>query len=255
MTDKELTIIDYSQEQVDLIKRTICKGASNDELQLFIGQCKRTGLDPFGRQIYALKRWDGKEQREVMSIQVSIDGFRLVAERTGKYEGQDGPFWCDEDGQWVDVWLHPYPPQAARVGVYKTGFQKVLYGVALWKEYAQFTKDGKLYSMWQKMPALMLAKCAESLALRKAFPQELSGLYTTDEMAQATEIVEQSAPVVIEQPKEEVFPKPTKQDKPIPPMTVYWSTVKSSGIDHDEGVRILADAGNDPVKALEELPK
>ena len=179
---------DFSADQVDLIKRTIAKGSTDDELRLFVSTAQRLGLDPFARQIFAVKRYDSKERREVMSIQVSIDGFRLVAQRSAEYAGQDGPYWCGKDGVWHDIWTADEAPFAARVGVFRRGFTGALYAVARFDAYAQRTKEGNLNAMWSRMGDLMIAKCAEALALRRAFPAELSGVYTSDEMGQAADV-------------------------------------------------------------------
>lgn len=186
----------WDRDQISVIKTLICPGASDTELALFGQVCQRTGLDPFARQIYGIMRGSRKQVNgewkwvESLSIQTSIDGFRLIAERSGKYGGQLGPQWCGADGKWRDVWLGAEYPAAARVGVIRVDWKEPLWAVARWDSYVQTHKDRKtnqdvVSAMWARMPDVMLAKVAESLALRRAFPAELSGLYTSEEMAQA----------------------------------------------------------------------
>ena len=173
-------------EQVELIKKTVAKGATDDELELFAHVCNRTGLDPFARQIYAIKRRQKNEANEWvenMVFQVSIDGFRLIAERSGKYRGQTPPVFYDKAGNEREVWLDPKtPPSACKIGAHRAGAVEPLWGIAVFDEFKQTKYGGELTKMWKEKPSVMIAKCAEATALRKAFPQELSGLYIHEEM-------------------------------------------------------------------------
>lgn len=177
-----MTEIIIKDDVIDIIKNTIARDASKDELNLFLYQCRKTGLDPLARQIYLIGRHNRQLGKKVHTIQISIDGARLIAERSGKYAGQIGPHWCGEDGGWKDVWISKKPPAAAKVAVLRKDFIEPLYAVAIFSDYNAGT------NFWEKFPSLMIAKCAESLALRRAFPQELAGLYTTEEMPSEEEI-------------------------------------------------------------------
>jgi phage recombination protein Bet len=186
-------LIDFNKEEVNLVKSQIAPGASDGQLALFIQVCRQTGLNPFARQIYAVFRNEksGDKWESKMTIQTSIDGYRLLAQRSGEYAGQEGPWWYDDrKKEWVDLWLEDYPPAAGKVGVMRKGFVQPIYAVARFKTYVAMYKNKSTQAweptpMWVKMPEVMIAKVAESLALRRAFPAELSGIYTDAEMEQA----------------------------------------------------------------------
>jgi len=171
-TRPDVGTIERPRDQVELIKDTIARdqNLTDVEFKLFLYTADRLGLDPLAKQIYAVRR-KGK-----LSFQTGIDGFRLVAARTKEYAGSDDPAF-ENDGQSL--------PEKATVTVWRfvQGQRCAFTASARWVEY--YPGDGPESFMWRKMPHTMLGKCAEALALRKAFPAELSGLYSDDEMDQA----------------------------------------------------------------------
>lgn len=163
---------EYPKEQIDLIRKMVAPGASDDELKFFLLHCKRTGLDPFAKQIFFQKRRSNKGEDKI-TIVVAVDGYRSIACRTGEYAGSDDSLFDDEQN-----------PRKATCTVYRLvkGHKCAFTASARWDQYYPGEQLG---FMWRKMPHVMLGKCAEGLALRKAFPLEMGGTYVKEEMDQA----------------------------------------------------------------------
>lgn len=174
------------RSQIDLIKRTVAKGATDDELQLFLQVCKGANLNPFMKQVFLVFRWDSKEGKNVGAIQVSIDGFRAIAEESGAYAGNEDPEFVGNETISLESKKEIHHPESAKVTVYKMvqGQRFAFVATARWDEYYPGPKMG---FQWHQRPYLMLGKCAEALALRKAFPKLLSGMYAPEELERGAE--------------------------------------------------------------------
>lgn len=210
----------YDQNQVQLVKDTIARGASDDELMLFLHLAQRSGLDPFSRQIYLIERRaqvDGK-WITTRQPQTAIDGLRLIADRTERYApGREPTFTYDADGHLLKA--------TAYVKKFVRGEWHKVAASAHYAEYVQTTRDGAVTKMWAEKPHIMLAKCAEALAIRRAFPAELTGLYTSDEMGQAESTY--TPHVTVEQPTTRALP-PAPLADPATGEVIEDAPVKSS---------------------------
>ena len=167
----------YEAAKIELVKDTIARGATDDELMLFLHLAQRSGLDPFSRQIYLIERRANVngEWKTTRQPQTGIDGLRLIADRTDRYApGREPSFTYDAAGALLTA--------TAYVKKFVHGEWHEVAATAHYDEYVQRKKDGQPNQMWGEKPHIMLAKCAEALALRRAFPAEMSGLYTADEI-------------------------------------------------------------------------
>ncbi len=220
--------IDLNMEQ---IKNHLMPAATDSEVKYFLQVCKHTGLDPWSRQIYCIKRrnWDKSinDYRVTWMPQTSIDGFRAVADNAGNYAGSDEPIYeIGADGL----------PIKATVTVYKMvqGQRCGFTGSARWSEYYPGDKQDQI---WRKMPFTMLGKCAEALALRKGWSTKLSGLYTKDEMQQA----------------DTVYITPVEQEKKIEDNTTHLQTPAPTGSEHKPVSKVI-DAKVTEVQHTEKSP-
>lgn len=189
--DKGLSL---SEDQKQLIKDTYFKGSTDNEFHLFLHVCQKHNLDPILKQIHPVKRWDKKLGRETTTYQTGIDGFRTIAERTGCYAPGKEPTYIEEGGKVISATA--YVKKKTNDGTWHE-----VAATAYYSEYVQTDREGKPTPFWSKMPHNQLAKCAEALALRKAFPNTFSGLYTHEEMAQADSYKEADVEILTPTPK------------------------------------------------------
>jgi phage recombination protein Bet len=214
--------ITVKNEQIELLKESVFKGLTDSEMSLAIAISNKTGLDPLLKQIFFVKRFDAKQNKEIMTAQTSLDGFRLIAARTGEYAGSDEPIFDNEE-----------KPGKATVTVWRfvNGVRCPFTASARW---AEFYPGDKVGFMWRKMPFVMLGKAAECQALRKAFPAETSQVYAPEEMEQISggRLV---APSKAEQVQEKISPKQIEPSDAITPAefdpTEYFETDKQETIE------------------------
>lgn len=250
----------WSATQLAALNQIGVQNASPGDLAVFLNYAQRTGLDPFSRQIYMIGRWSKNGTK--WTIQTSIDGLRIVAQRSGDYAGQAGPEFCGADGIWRDNWVSKEPPAAARIGVLRKGFDQPLWAVAYYDEYVQTDKDGKATQMWREKPRLMLAKCAEALALRKAFPNDLAGLYVEDEMGQADSHPTQPASEPVQQITDtetgEVFEGEVVDESKVtaPQLKAIGAIFGKCHVeDREQRLSIVAKIINRPIESASDLSK
>jgi phage recombination protein Bet len=270
MSEREMTVqeprgLQLQPEQLDLLKRTIARGATDDELALFMEVCRLTGLDPFTGQIYAVKRWDSREKREVMAIQVGIDGLRLIGDRNGTYAPGNSPTYTFKEDGSLDS-CTAYGHKARKTPDGKFAWFPV--NATVWyDEKVQRTRSGEPTRFWKESPRNQLAKCAEALLIRKCAPnetrhvrlavevreseQEAPMLVQPSEMPEvAVETVDEDTGEVVEAEVQEV--PASEEDKDY--ANEYWSQwfAKNEG-DRKGGVDFLAEHGGSFKEALDAL--
>ena len=209
------------------IRRSIARDANDTEFEYFVKVASLRRLNPLLNQIALIIRNSDNPNKRSAVIQTTIHGLRLIADRTKRYcPGRAATYTYDKNGNVESA--------TAYVMKYHAG-SKTWHEVSDTAFFREYKGTGPL---WSSMPHVMLAKCAEALALRRAFPEDLSGLYTDDEMGQA------DVPAVNAATGEVIDVRPVIQ-KPAPPAT------------HQEYTRLfskLIDLGVTPEKDGKALP-
>jgi phage recombination protein Bet len=182
MTTKALQTTQAEAYAADLetLRGAVGADLNNSQLKLAVVYAERVGADLFARQIYPIV------DRGRLTFITSIDFLRVTAERSGRYAGQGRPDYeegCDCQGEAQPLAM-PHP-RWAEVPIFREGWREPIIRRAYFHEYVVFQRDGQVKETWRKMPHVMIAKVSEAAGIRAAFPNDVQGLYTQDEMEQA----------------------------------------------------------------------
>lgn len=213
MSNIVVSRLEFTEEQEQMIRRMYAGDATAEEFGGLMEIAKVRKLNPLLRHIHFVKRSTkvGNKYEDVWSCQASIDGLRVIAERTGKYNGQGMPEFV------TTVFADKERPVLCRVAVYRKDWDHPVIGEARYEEYVQKKSDGTVTKFWKEKPFIMLAKCAEAIALRKAFPEDAGGLYTADEMPD--DVIQITSDGEVLEPKKKSR-LPAKQEHAVPALPV-----------------------------------
>ena len=242
----QLKDLNLDRGKIELLKRTIAKDATDDELLMFINVCRGLGLSPFLRHVHLVKRWDSDAGIKVATVQVGIDGFRSIAEATGAYAGNDDPVFSGTKTlkhNKVDITV----PESALATVRKV-VQGVAYDFTATARWDEFYPGDKIGFMWRVKPHLMLGKCAEAQALRKAFPKVLGGVYVPEELDKTGTL---KSPEEIADSKFEKAKKMIEGITDVKVLEDYLKKMEKSDTYSEEQKAKLTAIVNDQIKKLE----
>lgn len=217
-----LTRYDMTPKQISLVKNTVAKDCNNEEFDLFCEVARAKGLDPFLGQIIPMVFNKDKADKRKMTIIISRDGQRVIAQRCGDYRPASKPAIYETD----KAMMSPINPQgiiSATTFLWKqdpkSGEWYEVAGQAFWEEFAPVS-DEWVYDQeagkrkpsgkktldssgnWCRMPRLMIAKCAEMQALRAGWPEQFTGLYDEAELDRA-KVLDMTATEIVEQDRQD----------------------------------------------------
>ncbi|MFC3072395.1 phage recombination protein Bet [Shinella pollutisoli] len=217
-----LTKFDLSPKQIALVKDTVAKDCNADEFNLFMEVARAKGLDPFLGQIIPMVFAKDKPDKRKLTIIITRDGQRVIAQRCGDYRAASKPTTYETDKAMISP-LNPQGIVSATVYLWKqdpkTSDWYEVVGQAFWEEFAPVS-DEWVYDQeagkrkpsgkkvldssgnWCRMPRLMISKCAEMQALRAGWPEQFTGLYGEEEMDRA-KVLDLSATEIVEHEREE----------------------------------------------------
>jgi phage recombination protein Bet len=248
------------QRKIDLIKRTVAKGATDDEFEMFMHLAKSYQLDPINKEIWFIKYKDNKGE-EKTTIYSSRDGYLAIANRNEHYDGmlsdvvhENDKFEKMPDG----AVKHTYDckNRGAIIGAYALGYRNDRkYPIYVFAHLSEYKKNS---NVWQQYTSAMILKVAEAMMLKRLF--SISGLVTKEEIDEGNiepviQTIDENEPVNNSNPLKQHINTPVKKlevkDEPAtqPQLTLIAKQILGSHlITSEEKDRLMAKVEGDLTK-------